>query len=118
MNATSIILLIGLVSFWGAIGIAAGFLFRLRKTLEALEVSLAQVQADLAELTPAMASAIQEVEKTGQEVGQTAAEVRVLTRRVNAGSAPVVIGGAVSYLPVAIGLFNLIKPLFSRRRKP
>ena len=117
MDATSIILLIGLVSFWGAIGIAAGFLFRFRKTLDAVEASLAQVQSDLAELTPALASAMQEVEKTGQEVGQTAAEVRVLTRRVNAGSAPAVIGGAVSYLPAAIGVFNMIKPLFSRRRK-
>lgn len=116
MDATSIILLIGLVSFWGAIGIAAGFLIRFKKTLETLESSLNRLQSDMAELTPVLSGALLEIEKTGQEVGQTAAEVRVLTKRVNAGSTPAVIGGAVSYLPAAVGLFRLVRPLFNRRR--
>ena len=117
MNATSIVLLVGLVSFWGALGLAAGFFIRLRKTLETLEATLNRVQGDLAELTPVMSETLREMEKTGQEVGQTAAEVRVLTRKVNACSAPAVIGGAVSYLPAAVGLIKLVKPLFSRRGK-
>lgn len=117
MDATSIILLIGLVSFWGAIGVAIGFLVRFRKTLDTLESTLGQVQTDLAELTPVITETLGEVEKTGQEVGQTAAEVRILARRANSGSAPVVIGGAVSYLPLAIGAFKMIQPLFNRKKR-
>lgn len=117
MNATSIILLVGLVSFWGAIGLMVISMIRFRKTLEALEATLTRVQNDLTELSPALAETLQEVEKTGQEVGQTAAEVRVLAKRVNRGPAPDIFSGVVGYLPAAVGVFRLVKPLFTRRKK-
>ena len=117
MDAVSVILLVGLVSFWGAIGLMAGCFIRFRKTLESFEATLSRVQEDLAELTPVLSETLREVEKTGHEMGQTSAEVRVLAKRVNAGAAPSMIGGAVNYLPIAIGAFKMIRPLFSKRKK-
>lgn len=117
MNATSIILLVGLISFWGAIGLMVISMIRFKKTLEALEATLTRVQNDLAELSPALSETLQEVEKTGQEVGHTAAEVRYLAKRINGGPAPDALRGVVAYLPAAIGLFRVVKPLFSRGKK-
>ncbi len=117
MNATSIILLVGLISFWGAIGLMVIAMIRFRKTLDTLEATLTRVQNDLAELSPALSDTLHEVEKTGQEVGQTAAEVRYLAKRVNGGPAPDALRGVVGYLPAAIGIFRLVKPLFHRRKK-
>jgi len=117
MNATSIIMMTGVVSFWGAMVLMVMFFNRLRVTMKSIETTLASVQSDLAELAPAISSTLQEVEKTGQEVGQTAVEVRSLARNVNSGSALSLISGTVRYLPAAIGLFRLAKPLFSRKRR-
>lgn len=117
MNATSIVLLIGVVGLWGVFGLLLTFFVRLRNTIENMETALVKVQSDLAELTPAISDALREVEKTGQEVGLTAAEVRVLARKVNSSSVPSFMGGAVGYLPAAIGVINMIRPLFSRRRR-
>lgn len=117
MNATAIILLVGVVSFWTAAVVMGMFLLRFRKTLETLENTLNDVRTDLNELTPAVSGTLREVEKTGQEVGQTAAEVRILAKRVNTGSTPTAISGAVSYLPAVMGLFKLIAPMFRRKQR-
>lgn len=117
MNATSIILLVGLVSFWGFIGLLVSYLLRFRRTLDSLEETLGRVRSDLAEITPRLSDTLLEMEKTGQEVGQTASELRVLTGRINSGTTPAVIGGAVTYLPAAVGVLKLLGPLFRKRKR-
>ena len=117
MNATSIVLLVGVVGLWGVFGLLIILFNRLRQTIDIMEATLVKVQSDLAELTPTISDALREIEKTGQEVGLTAAEVRILTRRVNSGTTPSFIGGAVGYLPAAMAVISLIKPFFSRRRR-
>ncbi|PIE52742.1 hypothetical protein CSA37_04795 [Candidatus Fermentibacteria bacterium] len=117
MSATAVILLIGVVSFWAGIAVLGVFLLRLRKTLESMESTLKAVEINVNELTPAMTDTLREMEKTGREVGHTAAEVRVLAGKVNAGSAPKVISGAVNYLPAVAGAVRLIVPLFKRGRR-
>ena len=117
MSATAIILLVGVVSFWTAAVVMGMFLLRFRKTLETLENTLNHVRSDLNELTPAVSGTLREVEKTGQEMGQTAAEVRILAKKVNAGSTPTAISGAVSYLPAVMGLVRLVAPMFRRKQR-
>jgi len=116
MNATSIVLLVGVCSFWVAVGVMVALFGRTRKTLESLEKTLDSVRGDLSQLTPVLSDTLTELEKTGHEVGQTAAEVRVLTRRVNAGSGASIVSNTVNYLPAAVAAFKMIKPLFGKSR--
>lgn len=117
MNATSIVLLVGVISFWAV----AGFLFALfgktKKTLEKLEQTLDEVKGDLSQLTPVLSSTLQEMERSGREVGRTASDVRILTDRFNSSSSSAVVNGAVNYLPVAMALVKLIKPFFGKNKR-
>ncbi|MCK5786912.1 MAG: hypothetical protein KAH54_10205 [Candidatus Sabulitectum sp.] len=116
MSATSIVLLIGVCSFWVFVGVLLALFIRARKVLEGMENTLGEIRSDLAELTPVLSDTLQEVEKTGQEMGATASEIRVLTTRINSGSAASVVSGTVSYLPAALTVLKMIKPLIERVR--
>lgn len=116
MSATSIVLLVGVCSFWVVAGMMAALFGRTRKALESVEKTLNGVRSDLSQLTPVLSDTLMEMEKTGREVGQTAAEVRVLTRRVNAGSGASVVSSTVNYLPAALTLLKIVKPLFEKRK--
>jgi|GEM_PF-852743 len=119
MDATSIVLLAGVCSFWIVAGLIASLLGKTRRVLESVESTLEEVRSDLAQLTPVLSDTLREVEKTGHEVGQTAAEVRTLARRVNMGSAVSVasaVSGTVRYLPAAVALFKLVRPVFKRKK--
>jgi len=117
VDATSIVLLVGVCSFWVAVGFMVALFGKTRKTLESLEKTLDSVRGDLGRLTPVLSDTLSELEKTGHEVGQTAAEVRVLTRRVNSGSGAAVVSNTMNYLPAAVAAFKMIKPLFARNRR-
>ena len=116
MNATSIVLLVGVVSFWTVAGILFALFGKTKKTLDKLEQTLEEVKIDLAQLTPVLSSTLQEIEKSGREVGKTASDVRILTERFNSSSSSTVVSGAVNYLPVAMALVKLIKPFFSKNK--
>lgn len=116
MNATSIVLLIGVCSFWVVVGILFALFGRTRKVLEEMEKTLGEIRSDLAQLTPVLSDTLQEVEKTGHELGETASQIRVLTTRINSGSAASVVSGTVNYLPAALTLFKVIKPLVERMK--
>ena len=116
MNATSVVLLVGVCSFWVVVGIILALFGRVRKVLEGLEITLAEIRNEITRLTPILSDTLQEVEKTGQEMGQTASEIRVFTRRINSGSTASVVSGTMNYLPVALTAIKLIKPLLGRRK--
>jgi hypothetical protein len=119
MDATSIVLLAGVCSFWIVAGLMASLLGKTRRVLESMEKTLEEVRSDLAQLTPVFSDTLREVEKTGQELGQTAAEVRLLARKVNTGSAVSAlsaISGTAFYLPAALAVFKLVRPIFKKRK--
>lgn len=116
MSATSIILLVGVCSFWVFVGIMFALFGRARKVLEDMEKTLGEIRNDIARLTPVISDTLQEVEKTGQEMGQTASEIRTFTRRINSGSAASLVSGTVNYLPAALTVLRMVKPLFEKRR--
>ena len=116
MDATSIVLLVGVCSFWIVMGIALALFGRTRKVLDKLEETLGEIRNDLASLTPVLADTLQELENTGHEVGQTASEVKVLTRKINSGSTASVVSGTVNYLPAALAILKAVRPLVDRIR--
>ncbi len=116
MDATSIVLLVGVVSFWVIAGMMAALFGRTRKALESAEKTLDGVRSDLSQLMPVLSGTLVEMEKTGREVGQTASEVRVLTKRVNAGSGASVVSNTVNYLPAVLTVLKIVKPLFDKRK--
>lgn len=116
MNATSIVLLIGVCSLWVVVGVLFTILGRARKVLEDMGKTLGEIRSDVARLTPVLSDTLQGVEKTGLEVGQTATEIGILTRRINSGSAASVASSTISYLPVALALLKVAKPLFEKMR--
>jgi Sec-independent protein translocase protein TatA len=116
MNATSIVLLIGVCSFWVVVGVVFALFGRTRKVLESMGETLSEIRNDLARLTPVVSNTLQEVERTGHEVGQTASEIKVLTRKINSGNTASAVSGAVNYVPVVITLLKAAKPFFDRVR--
>jgi Sec-independent protein translocase protein TatA len=117
MNATSIVLLIGVCSFWVVVGVLLSLFGRIRKVLESMGDTLGEIRSDLSRLTPVLSDTLQEVEKTGHEVGQTASEIRVLTNRINTGNAAAVVSGTVNYLPLVVTVLKAARPLFDRMRR-
>ncbi len=115
MNATAIILLIGVCAFVGTVGVMLVMLSRFRKTLEALEKTLDNVNSELVTLSPALAGTMQQLELTGREIGRTASEVETLVHGVNNHALTPVAAGVVNYLPLALGAFRVVKAVFSRR---
>ncbi len=113
MNATSIVLLVGVVSFWVIAGYLIALFGKTRKTLESLEQTLDEVKNDLSQLTPVFSDTLIEMEKTTREVGQTATEVKALTGRFNSSVSSTVVNGTVNYLPAALALFKIIKPIIA-----
>ena len=116
MNATSIVLLVGVCSFWVVVGILLALWGRVKKVLDDMDNTLGEIRGDIARLTPVLEGTLQEMENTGQEVGQTASELRVLTRKINSGGTPSVLRGTVNYLPVALTLIRAVKPFFDKKR--
>lgn len=117
MNATSIVLLVGVISFWAVAGFLLALFARTKKTLDKLEETLEEVKGDLSQLTPVLSSTLQEMERSGREVGKTASDVRILTERFNSSSSSAVVNGAVNYLPIAMALVKLVKPFFSKDKR-
>lgn len=117
MNATSIVLLVGVCSFWLVVGMMFSLMGRTKKVLESMDRALGEIRSDLSQITPVLSDTLQEMEKTGQELGQTASEIRVFTRRVNSGSAASIASSTVSYLPVAMTVLKAVKPLFEKKRR-
>ncbi len=116
MNATSIVLLVGVCSLWIVVGIFLALWGRVKKVLDDMDNTLGEIRGDIARLTPALEGTLQEMENTGQELGQTASEIRVLTKRINSSGTASVVSGTVNYLPVAMTLFKAIKPFFDKKR--
>ncbi len=116
MNATAIILLVGVCAFVGTVGVMVVILSRFRKTLEALEKTLDNVNSELATLSPVLEGAMQQLELTGRSIGKTASEVGTLVHGVNSNALTPVAAGLVNYLPLALGVFNVVKAVFARRR--
>lgn len=116
MNATAIILLIGVCAFVGAAGVIVTVLSRFRKTLEALEVTLQRINTELGTLSPALAGTIQQLELTGRDIGRTASEVSTLVHGVNSHALTPAASGVVNYLPLALGAFRVVKEIFTRRK--
>ncbi len=116
MNATAIILLIGVCSFWAASGIIFVMLLRFRQTLEALEETMQNVNKELRIISPSIAGTMQQLEITGRNIGRTASEVETLVHGVNnQGLAPAA-AGVINYLPLAIGVFRHVRNLLAERR--
>lgn len=115
MNATAIILLIGVCAFTGAFGVFLVMLSRFRKTLETLESTLQLINTELGTLSPALAGTMQQLELTGRDIGRTASEVSTLVHGVNSHAMTPAAAGMVSYLPLALGVFRAVKALLSRR---
>jgi len=116
MNATSIVLLVGVCSFWLVVGMVFTLMGRTKKVLLNMDRTLEEIRSDLSQITPVLADTLHEMEKTGQELGQTASEIRVLTRRINSGSAASIAGSTVSYLPVALTVLKAVKPFFQKMK--
>jgi hypothetical protein len=116
MNATAIILLIGVCAFVGTVGVAVVMLTRFRKTLEALEKTLGNVNTELGTLSPVLEGAMQQLELTGREIGKTASEVKTLVHGVNSHALTPVASEVVNYLPLALGVFKVVKEIFARRK--
>ncbi len=116
MNATSIVLLVGVCSFWIVVGIILALWGRVKKVLEDMDRTLGEIRGDLNRLTPVLEGTLQEMENTGQELGQTASEIRILTKKINSGSTASVVSGTVNYLPVALTLIKAVKPFFDKKR--
>ncbi len=116
MNATAVILLIGVCSFWAAAGIIFAMLVRFRKTLEALETTLQNVNIELRTLSPVLSGTMEQLEVTGKHIGRTAAEVETLVHGVNSRGLTPAVAGVVNYLPLALGIFRFIKPMIAERR--
>jgi len=116
MNATAIILLIGVCGFWLAGILLVVLLARLRKTVEVLEATMQNVNIQLQSLSPVLSGTMQQLEVTGRHISRTAGEVETLVHGINSSGMTPVAAGAVNYLPLAFGLFRLLKPLFSGRK--
>lgn len=116
MNSTAIILLIGVCSFWAVAGVIFAILIRFRRTLEALETTLHNVNLELRTLSPVLAGTMEQLEVTGKHIGRTASEVETLVHGVNSRGLTPAVAGVVNYLPLALGVFRLVKPMFSERR--
>ncbi len=115
MNATAIILLVGVCAFVGALGVMLVMLARFRKTLEALEGTLQKINTELGTLSPALAGTMQQLELTGRDIGRTASEVETLVHGVNSHALTPAAAGVVSYLPLALGVFRVVKSVLARR---
>lgn len=115
MSATAIILLIGVCAFVGAAVIVVVMLSRFRKTLEALETTLQRINTELGALSPALAGTIQQLEMTGRDIGRTASEVETLVHGVNSHALTPAASGFVNYLPLALGVFKVVKTVFARK---
>jgi fructose-specific phosphotransferase system IIC component len=115
MSATAIILLIGVCSFMVTVGIMVVMLSRFRKTLEALEQTLGNINTELGTLSPVLEGAMQQLELTGREVGKTASEVKTLVHGVNSHALTPVAAGVVNYIPLALGVFRVVKTVFARK---
>lgn len=116
MNATSIVLLVGVCSFWLVVGMMFTLMGRTKKALENMDRTLNEIRSDLSQITPVLSDTLQEVGKTGQELGQTASEISVLTRRINSGGAASIASSTVNYLPVVLTVLKAVKPLFEKMR--
>lgn len=116
MNATSIVLLVGVCSFWIVVGVMFALFGRAKKVLEDMEKTLGEIRGDIAVLTPVLSDTLLEVEKTGHELGQTASEIRTFTRKVNSGSTASVVSGAVNYLPAALTVFKVMQTFFEKMK--
>lgn len=116
MNATAIVLLIGVCGFWLAVAVMVIMLARFRKTLETLETTMNNIDTELRSLSPVLSGTMQQLEITGRNIGRTAGEVETLVHGVNSRGLAPAAAGAVNYLPLALGLFRLLKPLFSGRK--
>ncbi len=116
MNATAIILLIGVCGFWVAGAALVMILSRFRRTLDALETTMHNINTELQSLSPVLSGTMQQLEVTGRHIGRTASEVETLVHGVNSRGLAPAAAGAVNYLPLALGLFRLLKPLFSGRK--
>jgi adenylosuccinate lyase len=116
MNATAIILLVGVCVFVGAAGVIVAVLSRFRKTLEALESTLQKINTELGTLSPALAGTMQQLELTGRDIGRTASEVETLVHGVNSHALTPAAAGVVNYLPLALGAFKVVKEIFARRK--
>jgi hypothetical protein len=116
MNATAIILLIGVCGFWLAVAVLVIMLSRFRRTLEAMEATMHNINTEMQTLSPVLSGTMQQLEVTGRHIGRTAGEVETLVRGVNSRGLAPAAAGAVNYLPLALGMFRLLKPLFSGRK--
>ena len=116
MNATAIILLIGVCSFWALFGVFVMILKRARKTLETLENTLQGIDGELRTLSPTLAGTMRQLEQTGQNIGKTAGEVETLVHGVNSRGVSPTAAGIINYLPLALTAFRLIKPVFQDRK--
>lgn len=115
MNATAIILLVGVCAFVGAVGVMLVMLSRFRKTLEALETTLQMINTELGTLSPVLAGTMQQLELTGRDIGRTASEVSTLVHGVNSHALAPAAAGMINYLPIALGVFKAVKAVFARK---
>ncbi len=116
MDATAIVLLVGICSFWVVVGMMFALFGKAKKVLENMDQTLADMRDNMAQLTPILSETLQEVEKSGQEMGQTASEIKALTRRINSGTTASTVSGAVNYLPLAFTVFKTVRPFFEKIR--
>lgn len=116
MSPTAIILLIGVCSFWAGFGVFVMLFLRMRKTLGVLEETLRSVDAELQALSPAISGTMRQLERTGRNVDKTASEVETLVHGVNTRAISPAVAGVASYLPLALSVYKMLKPVFSHRR--
>ena len=117
MNSTSVVFLIGVCSFWVATIVFFALFLKLRNTLSSVEKTLDSMRDEIEQLSPVVSETLKQVTDTGKEVEETVSEAKDILRNVREHPGATVVGNAVTYLPILISAFNLIRPIFSKRKK-
>ena len=117
MSSTSVVLLIGVCSFWVATIVFFALFLKLRNTLSSMEKTLDSMRDEIDQLSPVVADTLRQVTDTGKEVEETVSEAKNILRNAREHPGASVVGSAVTYLPILVSTFNLIRSIFSKRKK-
>jgi len=116
MNATAIVLLVGVVGFWVMLVFIIGAIFRIRKTLEKMERTMDTLTREVSETGPRLSAALSELERSGEEIRKTASRAGALVGGItDGGKGPMAVQSLIKLVPTFVSAFQSVRAMIARR---
>jgi len=117
MNATAIVLLVGVTGFWVMLVFLIAAIFRIRRTLETLERTMDTLTREVSEAGPRLSAALSEMERSGEEIRKTASRAGALVGGITeGGKGPMAVQSLIRLVPTFVSAFQSVRAMIARRR--